>query len=172
MELFNAELARTTNLFDGNVAFRLYDTFGFPLDLTQDMLRDKNMSVDMQTFNQCMDAQKLRSKASWKGSGDALKEGDFKSLLSEFGINDFVGYDTTQHKTKILALLDSQFKRVTQIESGIEGYVFLQASPFYPESGGPIGDKGLLFQAQTKDSLAKVIDTKKYFGLNISQIHA
>lgn len=169
MELFNAELARTTHLFDGNIAFKLYDTFGFPLDLTQDMLRDRNIAVDMQAFNRCMDEQKSRSKASWKGSGDALKEGDFNSLLSEFGLNTFVGYDQTQKETCILALLDSQFKRVTQLDSGAQGYVLLQASPFYPESGGPVGDKGLLLK--THDNiLAKVVDTKKYFGLNISQV--
>lgn len=169
MELFNAELARTTHLFDGNIAFKLYDTYGFPLDLTQDMLRDKNIAVDMQAFHRCMDEQKSRSKASWKGSGDVLKEGDFNSLLSEFGLNPFVGYDQTQNQTRILALLDSQFKRVMRLDSGTQGYVFLESSPFYPESGGPVGDKGFLLKTHD-DILAKVTDTKKYFGLNISQV--
>ncbi len=169
MELFNAELTHTTHLFDGNIAFKLYDTYGFPLDLTQDMLRDKNIAVDMQAFHRCMDEQKSRSKASWKGSGDVLKEGDFNSLLSEFGLNPFVGYDQTQNQTRILALLDSQFKRVMRLDSATQGYVFLESSPFYPESGGPVGDKGLLLKTHD-DILAKVTDTKKYFGLNISQV--
>lgn len=158
-------------LFSGEVAFKLYDTYGFPLDLTQDMLRDKGIEVDMARFEECMSEQKTRSKASWKGSGDALKEGDFNALLSEFGSNDFVGYEKMRECTTILALLDSDFRRVDALNSkkNTEGYVMLQLTPFYPESGGPIGDRGWL-SSSLDCVLAQVLDTQKYFDLNISKI--
>ncbi len=158
----------TKILFSGAIAFRLYDTYGFPLDLTQDMLRDKGLEVDMQAFEECMSEQKSRSKASWKGSGDAITQGDFKELLSTFGINSFVGYTHTQTESKILALLDSSFKRIDMLQAGMIGYVLLDSTPFYPEGGGPIGDKGVLRDGA--NIIAKVVDTKKYFGLNISTI--
>lgn len=123
----------------------------------------------MQDFQSHMDAQKQRSKASWKGSGDSAQEGDFKEIVSEFGENSFVGYDTDCVHTKILALLDSTFKRVHSLEAASEGYVFLHTTPFYPESGGPIGDRGVLLDSQGQ-VCASVSDTKKYFGLNISQV--
>ena len=80
-------------LFSGEVAFKLYDTYGFPLDLTQDMLRENGFGVDVDSFEICMKSQKEQAKANWKGSGDSVKEGDFKLLLSEFGVNEFVGYE-------------------------------------------------------------------------------
>ncbi|OBV29427.1 alanine--tRNA ligase [Helicobacter sp. CLO-3] len=137
--------AQSQKLFSGEVAFKLYDTYGFPLDLTQDMLRDKGLEVDLGAFEKCMEEQKNRSKASWKGSGDSVKEGDFKALLAEFGENAFVGYENERAEAKILALLDSAFLRVEKLEKGQEGYVLLDSTPFYPESGGPVGDKGTLF---------------------------
>ncbi|MCI7582770.1 alanine--tRNA ligase, partial [Campylobacter sp.] len=107
LELFNAELANTKDVFSGEVAFKLYDTYGFPLDLTADMLREKGLSVDSAKFDELMNEQKARAKASWKGSGDAKAEsGDFKELLEEFGENEFVGYDNLSWNSRILALLD------------------------------------------------------------------
>ncbi|MDY2584610.1 MAG: alanine--tRNA ligase [Helicobacter sp.] len=144
------ELAKNNNFssgkltFNGEIAFKLYDTYGFPLDLTQDMLREIGLSVDLQGFEKCMQEQKDRSKAHWKGSGDSVKDGDFNALLSTFGENAFVGYTHAQTESKILALLDSHFKCVESLASGTEGYVMLDVTPFYPESGGPIGDKGIL----------------------------
>ena len=174
MALFNAELnsmqKKNEKSFNGNIAFKLYDTYGFPLDLTQDMLRELNLSVDLQNFERCMQEQKDRSKAHWKGSGDSVKEGDFNALLSEFGENEFVGYDCVNAESKILALLDSSFKRVESLQAGQEGWVMLESTPFYPESGGPVGDKGKL--KNDSNIVAKVLDTQKYFGLNLSKIHA
>ena len=232
MELFNGELqklmqttseqsAKSTekathikHIFSGEVAFKLYDTYGFPLDLTQDMLRESGIEVDLEAFEQCMNEQKSRSKKSWKGSGDEVKNGDFNALLSEFGENAFVGYESVSAESKILALLDSGFKRVERLESGQNGWIMLEKTPFYPESGGPIGDKGTLnpplpcggglggrvksssnksfdiskthpqtpsaregaSHLDSKESggcgeiLAEVVDTKKFFGLNLSQV--
>lgn len=175
MNLFNKELEKLKNekpnqLFSGEVAFRLYDTYGFPLDLTQDMLRENGFGVDVDSFEVCMKAQKEQAKANWKGSGDSAKEGDFKLLLSEFGLNEFVGYETMKSQGRILALLDENLQRVEGIKKSKNGFVMLDKTPFYPESGGPVGDKGILLHNQ--DKIAEVIDTKKYFGLNISQVKA
>lgn len=161
-------------LFSGEVAFRLYDTFGFPLDLTQDMLREYGIKLDIASFESCMQEQKNRGRASWKGSGDALKNGDFNALVSEFGINKFVGYECMQIKSKILAILDSNFRRIDTLSSGSSGWIMLESTPFYPESGGPIGDKGWLktsIDSKTKN-IAKVLDTQKFFGINLSQVQA
>nr|WP_321428035.1 alanine--tRNA ligase [uncultured Campylobacter sp.] len=163
LELFNAELANTKDVFSGEVAFKLYDTYGFPLDLTADMLREKGLSVDSVKFDELMNKQKARAKASWKGSGDAKAEsGDFKELLEEFGENEFVGYDNLSWNSRILALLDENFKRVSSLSSGV-GYVLLDKTPLYARSGGQCGDTGFVGKNE-------VLDTTKHFGLNLAQI--
>ena len=163
LELFNAELANTKDIFSGEVAFKLYDTYGFPLDLTADMLREKGLSVDSAKFDELMNEQKARAKASWKGSGDAKAEsGDFKELLEEFGENEFVGYDNLSWNSRILALLDENFKRVSSLSSGV-GYVLLDKTPLYARSGGQCGDTGFVGKNE-------VLDTTKHFGLNLAQI--
>ena len=163
LELFNAELANTKDVFSGDVAFKLYDTYGFPLDLTADMLREKGLSVDSAKFDELMNEQKARAKASWKGSGDAKAEsGDFKELLEEFGENEFVGYDNLSWNSRILALLDENFKRVSSLSSGV-GYVLLDKTPLYARSGGQCGDTGFVGKNE-------VLDTTKHFGLNLAQI--
>ena len=163
LELFNAELANTKDVFSGEVAFKLYDTYGFPLDLTADMLREKGLSVDSAKFDELMNEQKARAKASWKGSGDAKAEsGDFKELLEEFGENEFVGYDNLSWNSRILALLDENFKRVSSLNSGV-GYVLLDKTPLYARSGGQCGDAGFVGKNE-------VLATTKHFGLNLAQI--
>jgi len=162
--LFDMELQNTKEIFSGEVAFKLYDTYGFPLDLTEDMLKEKNLSLDTAKFEELMSEQRKRAKAAWKGSGDDAVSGDFKALLEEFGENEFVGYETTHHASKVLALLDENFTRVEALIKGQKGWVFLDATPFYAESGGQCGDTGALKEH------AKVFDTKKFFGLNLSSI--
>lgn len=166
LELFNAELKNTKDIFSGDVAFKLYDTYGFPLDLTADMLREKGLSVDSARFDELMQEQKIRAKASWKGSGDEVKEdGDFKVLLEEFGKNEFIGYDRLECEAKILALLDENYKRVGELKDNQTGFVMLDKTPFYANSGGQIGDKGIIEGNE-------VLDTRKYFELNLSKIIA
>lgn len=166
LELFNAELKNTKDIFSGDVAFKLYDTYGFPLDLTADMLREKGLSVDSARFDELMQEQKMRAKASWKGSGDEVKEdGDFKVLLEEFGKNEFIGYDRLECEAKILALLDENYNRVGELKDNQTGFVMLDKTPFYANSGGQIGDKGIIEGNE-------VLDTRKYFELNLSKIIA
>lgn len=165
IEIFNDELKRTKSLFSGEVAFKLYDTYGFPLDLTADMLREKNLSVDETKFDELMNEQKNRAKASWKGSGDKAVNGDFKILLEKFGENEFIGYEKMENESKILALLDEDFKCINELKSGEIGWVMLDFTPFYAMSGGQVGDTGFLDNSE-------VLDTQKFFGLNLSAVRA
>jgi alanyl-tRNA synthetase len=167
IKLFNAELKNTTDMFNGEVAFKLNDTYGFPLDLTEDMLREKNIKLDIDAFNRKLEAQKEQSKAGWKGTGDAAATGDFKELKENFGLNEFVGYEKTSTTATVLALLDENFKRVEEING--KGWVFLSNTPFYAESGGQVGDTGILDFNNQKPTV-KVLDTKKFLEMNLSLV--
>ncbi|MCF6309304.1 MAG: alanine--tRNA ligase [Sulfurimonas sp.] len=162
--LFNEELKNIKDTFSGEVAFKLYDTFGFPLDLTEDMLKEKNLKLDSAKFEELMLEQRTRAKAAWKGSGDSETHGDFKELLEKFGENTFVGYEFLEHSGEVLALLDENFKHADSLSADSSGWVLLDITPFYAESGGQTGDIGEL------KGYAKVEDTRKFFGLNLSQI--
>ncbi|WP_250533198.1 alanine--tRNA ligase, partial [Campylobacter jejuni] len=163
IEIFNEELKNTKEIFSGEVAFKLYDTYGFPLDLTADMLREKNLKVDEEKFELLMNEQKARAKASWKGSGDKTASGDFKNLLEKFGENHFVGYEKAECESKILALLDEDFKEVSTLKDA--GWVMLKNTPFYATSGGQSADSGFMAKRE-------VLDTQKFFNLNLSFVKA
>ncbi|OQX77903.1 MAG: alanine--tRNA ligase [Epsilonproteobacteria bacterium 4484_65] len=167
IKLFNEELKNTSNVFNGEVAFKLYDTYGFPLDLTEDMLREKNIKLDIDAFDTKMQAQKAQSKANWKGTGDAATTGDFKALKEAFGVNEFVGYESTTVQAKVLALLDEEFTQVDSIDG--KGWVLLDKTPFYAESGGQTGDSGELRIRNEKLGI-RVLDTKKFLDMNMSEI--
>jgi len=167
IKLFNAELEKTTDTFDGEVAFKLYDTYGFPLDLTEDMLREKKIKLDIEAFNTKMEAQKAQSKASWKGTGDAATTGDFKQLKEQFGENSFVGYESSKATTKVLALLDEEFHQVDVLDG--KGWVMLEQTPFYAESGGQVGDRGVISVHHSALGV-QVLDTKKFLNMNLSEV--
>lgn len=164
--LFNDELANTKNIFSGEVAFKLYDTYGFPLDLTEDMLKDKGLKVDLDKFEELMTNQKTMAKAAWKGSGDSSNDGDFKTLLEKYGLNEFVGYTNTTYNSKILALLDENFKEVETLKNQI-GWVLLDKTPFYATSGGQNGDIGAI---EFEGKNAVVLETSKFHNLNLSKV--
>ena len=164
--LFNDELENTKDIFSGEIAFKLYDTYGFPLDLTEDMLKDKNLKVDLDKFEELMTNQKTMAKAAWKGSGDSSNEGDFKTLLEKYGLNEFVGYTNTTFNSKILALLDENFKEVESLENQI-GWVLLDKTPFYATSGGQNGDIGAI---EFEGKNAVVLETSKFHNLNLSKV--
>ncbi|GAA7264782.1 alanine--tRNA ligase [Helicobacter pylori] len=165
MELFNLSLEHLneSKIFDGKIAFKLYDTFGFPLDLTNDMLRSHGARVDMQGFELCMQEQVKRSKASWKGKQN---NADFSTILNAYAPNEFVGYETTECLAKVLGFFDSDFKEITDAKPNQEVWVLLEKTPFYAEGGGAIGDRGALFK--DNEEAAIVSDTKNFFGLNFS----
>ena len=162
IKLFNEELKNTTDVFNGEVAFKLYDTYGFPLDLTEDMLREKDIKLDIAAFDAKMEAQKAQSKANWKGTGDAAETGDFKALKEQFDTNIFVGYESTTAQANVLALLDADFNQVDSIDG--KGWVLLDKTPFYAESGGQTGDVGTL------NADIKVLDTRKFLEMNLSEV--
>ena len=164
--LFNDELENTKDIFSGEVAFKLYDTYGFPLDLTEDMLKDKGLKVDLDKFEELMTNQKTMAKAAWKGSGDSSNDGDFKALLEKYGLNEFVGYTNTTFNSKILALLDENFKEVETLENQI-GWVLLDKTPFYATSGGQNGDIGAI---EFEGKNAVVLETSKFHNLNLSKV--
>ena len=164
LELFESELARTKDIFSGEAAFKLYDTFGFPLDLTADMLREKGLKVDEAKFDELMSEQKARAKAAWKGSGDKSAKGDFKALLEKFGENKFSGYEELERTSKVLALLDEDFKETQILKAGEQGWAMFDVTPFYAQSGGQAGDSGEI------EGTADVLDTQKFFGLNLSNV--
>ena len=164
--LFNDELVNTKDIFSGEVAFKLYDTYGFPLDLTEDMLKDKGLKVDLDKFEELMTNQKTMAKAAWKGSGDSANEGDFKTLLEKYGLNEFVGYTNNTYNSKILALLDENFKEVESLENQI-GWVLLDKTPFYATSGGQNGDIGAI---EFEGKNAVVLETSKFHNLNLSKV--
>ncbi|GAA8070531.1 alanine--tRNA ligase [Helicobacter pylori] len=165
MELFNLSLKHLNEnkIFDGKIAFKLYDTFGFPLDLTNDMLRSHGACVDMQGFESCMQEQVKRSKASWKGKQN---NADFSAILNAYKPNEFVGYETTECSAKALGFFGSDFKEITDANPNQEVWVLLEKTPFYAEGGGAIGDRGALLKGNEKTAI--VLDTKNFFGLNFS----
>ncbi len=166
ISLFNEELEKTDKIFSGEVAFKLYDTYGFPFDLTQDMLKDKNLKADEKKFDELMNEQKVRAKASWKGSGDEIiNKGDFKELLEKFGENNFIGYETSNCESKILAILNNDFKKIDTLVAGNNGWIMLENTPFYATSGGQSCDTGFI-------NTNAVLQTQKFYGLNLSQIEA
>jgi alanyl-tRNA synthetase len=130
-------------MFDGETAFTLYDTYGFPLDLTQDALRNRGISVDIASFTDAMDRQRAKARASWTGSGDTATETVWFALREKLGATEFLGYETETAEAEVAALVkDGQV--VDQLKAGDTGAIVLNQTPFYAESGGQVGDTGVL----------------------------
>jgi len=141
---------------DGRIAFKLYDTYGFPLDLTQDALKLRNISVDESSFNEAMEAQKAEARKNWAGSGDAGTEKVWFELQDQYGSTEFLGYSTLKADCQILALVQDG-KECDFINSG-EFSLLANQTPFYAEMGGQVGDIGIIKNSEFE---AEVIDTKK-----------
>ncbi len=148
------------NTLAGDVAFKLYDTYGFPVDLTQDALRTKGIDVDMAGFDACMAEQKKKARAAWSGSGDAGTEKLWFSLLEEIEPTEFLGYKTETAEGEVLAIVKDG-KIVDSLQKGEEGAVVVNQTPFYGESGGQVGDTGIV---KSDNGHAIVTDTKKQLG--------
>lgn len=148
------------NVLPGDVAFKLYDTFGFPLDLTQDALKAQGISVDTDGFDACMAEQKAKARAAWAGSGDVADEKIWFEILDEVGPTDFLGYENEAAEGKVLALVKDG-TRVDILKAGEEGVIITNQTPFYGESGGQVGDQGRF----AAEGLAiEITDTKKQLG--------
>lgn len=147
----------------GAVAFQLYDTYGFPLDLTIDVLRGLNRGVEQMGFDEAMAAQKKRARAAWAGSGEDKQAAIWFSLRDQHGASEFLGYDTMTAEGKVVALLDDTLQPAQQLAAGQAGWVITNQTPFYGEAGGQMGDRGWLERGG--DKLATVQDSKKYQGV-------
>src|SRR5271165_3130100 len=151
---------KSGDMFDGVTAFTLYDTYGFPLDLTQDALRPRGIGVDIASFTDAMDQQRAKARASWAGSGEAADEAVWFALREKTGATEFLGYETESAEGEVAALVKDG-KEVSILKKGESGAVVLNQTPFYGESGGQVGDTGVL----TADGVRfKVTDTQKYLG--------
>ncbi|HMK56080.1 MAG TPA: alanine--tRNA ligase [Dissulfurispiraceae bacterium] len=156
-------------MITGEELFKLYDTFGFPLDLARDMAMDNHLHIDEDGFSREMQLQRERARASWVGEEDAVAS-IYRELVSEIGETVFAGYDSLETESVVKAILRDG-KVVTEATAGDEVELFLDRTPFYGESGGQVGDKGIIFNGTAE---FEVKDTKKEAGLNahIAVIHS
>ncbi|MGJ5044518.1 MULTISPECIES: alanine--tRNA ligase [unclassified Bradyrhizobium] len=148
------------DMFDGDVAFTLYDTYGFPLDLTQDALKSRGISVDQASFQDAMSRQKAKARAAWAGSGEAATESVWFELREKLGATEFLGYETETAEGAVTALVKNGAE-VDSLKAGESGVIVLNQTPFYGESGGQVGDTGLM----TGDGVrVRITDTQKKAG--------
>jgi len=145
----------------GEVAFKLYDTYGFPLDLTEDALRPRGIAVDTQGFAASMQRQREEARKAWSGSGEAADESLWFQLREELGATEFLGYDTEEAEGNIVAIVKDG-ARANSVGAGETALILTNQTPFYGESGGQIGDQGAVFSA--KGAQGAVIDTEKKLG--------
>ncbi|MBI3592248.1 MAG: alanine--tRNA ligase [Nitrospirae bacterium] len=148
-------------IIPGDELFRLYDTYGFPLDLARDIAMDNHLLIDEDGFHKEMEIQRERARASWVGEDEAIAS-IYRELSSEIGETIFVGYDTLESESVIKAIVKDG-KVVTAASEGDEVELFLDKTPFYGESGGQVGDVGIIFK---EDAEADVVDTKKEVSLH------
>ncbi|MBD3804782.1 MAG: alanine--tRNA ligase [Thioclava sp.] len=145
----------------GETAFKLYDTYGFPLDLTQDALRERDREVDTEGFDAAMEEQKAKARASWSGSGEAANAAIWFDIAEKLGATEFLGYDTETAEGQITALVADGAEIA---KSNGEVQIVVNQTPFYAESGGQVGDRGWIV---TETGKAEVTDTKKVAGVFI-----
>ncbi|MEO1065863.1 MAG: alanine--tRNA ligase [Pseudomonadota bacterium] len=145
------------DVLDGETAFKLYDTYGFPLDLTQDALRARKIEVGLDDFNAAMDRQKAEARASWAGSGDAADERIWLTLREDLGVTEFLGYEMQSAEGVVEALV-ADGAQVDQLASGNSGALVCNQTPFYGESGGQVGDTGMI---RCGGAAFEVTDTQK-----------
>ena len=144
----------------GDTAFTLYDTYGFPLDLTQDALRSRGIEVDLDGFNAAMEQQRAKARASWSGSGEAATETVWFELREKLGATEFLGYDT-EVAEGVAAAVIKEGKEVASLNAGEAGSVVMNQTPFYAESGGQVGDTGVITGEGVR---FRVTDTQKRAG--------
>ncbi len=161
MKVLNNDLSDVkNNTLSGDIAFKLYDTFGFPLDLTQDYLKPKNINLDVERFNKLMDLRKEEARKSWKGSGSKEISKIWFELKDKNGPTEFVGYNNEKAEGKIIEIIIKD-KPVKELLENQEGIIITNQTCFYAEAGGQVGDKGLI---KSHNSIFEVLDTQKYFG--------
>ncbi len=171
IKILNDEIAKIDKVLPGEVAFKLYDTYGFPLDLTQDILKNKSLKIDSEKFQSLMKESKELAKKNWKGSGDSAVDDIWFSIKDKLGASEFLGYETDRAEGIILALLKDN-KEVSELNENDEGMVIVNQTPFYGESGGQVGDTGQIisgnFKFEISDVQKKLGDLFVHYGKVIS----
>ena len=160
MKILNEEITKIDKILPGDVAFKLYDTYGFPLDLTEDILKNKSLKIDNKKFNELMKQSRELAKKNWKGSGDSAVDDIWFGIKDKLGPTEFLGYETNQAEGVVQTLLKNN-KEVEVLKANDEGMIIVNQTPFYGESGGQVGDIG---EIVTSDFKFKVSDVQKKLG--------
>ena len=171
IKILNEEISKIDKVLPGDVAFKLYDTYGFPLDLTEDILKNKSLSVDTKKFHSLMKESRELAKKNWKGSGDSAVEDIWFGIRDKLGATEFLGYETNQAEGLVLSLLKNN-KEVQELKTNDEGMIIVNQTPFYGESGGQVGDTGDIisgdFRFEVTDVQKKLGDLFVHYGKVIS----
>ena len=160
IKILNDEISKIEKVLPGEVAFKLYDTYGFPLDLTEDILKNKSLTVDQNKFDELMKKSKELAKKNWKGSGDTSEEEIWFSIKDKIGPTEFLGYEFNHSEGVVLSIIKNN-EEVKNISAGEEGLIITNQTPFYGESGGQVGDRGTIVSG---NSIFEVNDTQKKLG--------
>ena len=160
MKILDDEISKIDKVLPGEVAFKLYDTYGFPLDLTEDILKNKSLKVDNTKFDEMMKKSRELAKKNWKGSGDSSVSEIWFNLKEKIGPTEFLGYETNQAEGSVTAIIKDD-KEIQQLKDGEEGQIILNQTPFYGESGGQVGDKGTITSGENE---FEVTDVQKKIG--------
>ena len=160
MKILNDEISKIDKVLPGKVAFKLYDTYGFPLDLTEDILRNKSIQVDNKNFEEIMNKSRELAKKNWKGSGDSSVSEIWFNLKDKIGPTEFLGYETNQAEGTVKAIIRNN-QEIHQLKEEEEGQIILNQTPFYGESGGQVGDQGFIISGENK---FEVKDVQKKIG--------
>ena len=160
MKILDDEISKIDKVLPGEVAFKLYDTYGFPLDLTEDILKNKSLKVDNTKFDEMMKKSRELAKKNWKGSGDSSVSEIWFNLKEKIGPTEFLGYETNQAEGSVTAIIKDD-KEIQQLKEGEDGQIILNQTPFYGESGGQVGDKGTITSGENE---FEVTDVQKKIG--------
>ena len=160
MKILDDEISKIDKVLPGEVAFKLYDTYGFPIDLTEDILKNKSLKVDNTKFDEMMKKSRELAKKNWKGSGDSSVSEIWFNLKEKIGPTEFLGYETNQAEGSVTAIIKDD-KEIQQLKEGEEGQIILNQTPFYGESGGQVGDKGTITSGENE---FEVTDVQKKIG--------
>ncbi|MDB4160153.1 alanine--tRNA ligase [Candidatus Pelagibacter sp.] len=167
IKILNEELEKVEKILPGEVAFKLYDTFGFPLDLTEDILKNKSLTVDGKKFDLLMKESKELAKKNWKGSGDSSIDQIWFDIKDRLGATDFLGYSTDKAEGVITLILKNN-KEVQDLQENDEGIIITNQTPFYGESGGQVADTGIIsnevFEFEVVDVQKKLGDLFVHYG--------
>ncbi|CAL7963645.1 Alanine--tRNA ligase [Alphaproteobacteria bacterium] len=173
LKLLNSsvEYLKAGEVLDGNVAFKLYDTYGFPLDLTVDILKTRNIGVDQQAFEQAMYKQRQRARAAWTGSGEKVEDKVWFDIYEEAGATEFLGYTILKSEAYVAAIVSNNVQ-VHELKEGNKGIIILNQTSFYGESGGQIGDRGALVIGDVSHKVENtIIYAHKVFGHHVLAQH-